>query len=140
MDKKSYKDTDTETPDTKEKKRLGKKIYVLIAILLTIGIFFRPQILLVNIKNWTMILSNVYTMLFDLCLGFAISLFFRNKLKKLTTVFGFALSLFFGCFLELRFEKDFIEKYYVATCYYDMCNSTMHSSQNILCPHRLLLN
>ena len=110
MNKNSYNDDDNETQNTNEEMRLGKKFFVLLFTLFVIGFFFRPQIVLVNIQNWTMILSNVYTMLFDLCLGFAVSLFFQNKLKRFTTILGLALSLFFGCFLELQFEQDFVEK------------------------------
>ncbi len=43
MDKKSHKDTDNETPDTKEEKSSGKKFHVAMVILSIIGLFYDPK-------------------------------------------------------------------------------------------------
>ena len=91
-----------------EKGYLNKTIAACCAIL-ALNLFFRPQIVLANIKEFHLLLSNIYTMLVNFSLGFCISFLFRFRLKNLTGLIGVVLSCLFGIFLEINFEKSFVE-------------------------------
>lgn len=92
-----------------EKGNYNKALTICCGILL-LNLFFRPRIVLSNIKELHIVLGNIYTMLVNFCLGFCISFLFRSKFKNLTGIIGVALSCLFGIFLEINFEKSFVEK------------------------------